>query len=311
MSDNKNVKARPVVTEHPSSLKHSNSNQDVNGGYWASISHHRPVTLSIFLSLALISGIAFYLYETNFSLQKIELIETSMVITGATIPFVIFWLLCLVLIRINHLEENKRALESGLYQLLNPLEITQERINKVVENLKKEITKVEAVEETNKALEKNAEKYQQMINAIQLSSQSLAANANAIENRMKRINSEKFSDVSAKIMEKLQSESVDIINYLDGDIPRDLWDKYLTGDKNIFVRKIKKHIGKKTASDIRAYYLENRKFRKNTDSFVQIFEELLDTFNESTETIYSETLITSDIGKVYFALAEAIGRLKS
>jgi len=29
MNDNKNVKARPVVTEHTSSLKHSNSNQDV------------------------------------------------------------------------------------------------------------------------------------------------------------------------------------------------------------------------------------------------------------------------------------------
>lgn len=169
---------------------------------------------------------------------------------------------------------------------------------------------IEAVEETNKALEKNAEKYQQMINAIQLSSQSLAANANAIENRMKRVNSEKFSDVSVKIMEKLQSGSVDIINYLEGDIPKDLWDKYLTGDRNIFVRKIKKHIGKKTTTDIRAHYLEDREFRKNTDSFVQIFEELLDTFTETTETVYSETLITSDIGKVYFALAEASGRLK-
>ncbi|MBT5766131.1 MAG: hypothetical protein HOI58_04665, partial [Kordiimonadaceae bacterium] len=169
---------------------------------------------------------------------------------------------------------------------------------------------IEAVEETNKALGKNAEKYQQMINAIQLSSQNLAANANAIENRMKRVNSEKFSDVSAKIMEKLQSGSVDIINYLEGDIPKDLWDKYLTGDRNIFVRKIKKHIGKKTTTDIRAHYLEDREFRKNTDSFVQIFEELLDTFAETTETVYSETLITSDIGKVYFALAEASGRLK-
>lgn len=170
---------------------------------------------------------------------------------------------------------------------------------------------IEAVEETNKALEKNAEKYQQMINAIQLSSQSLAANANAIENRMKRVNSEKFSDVSAKVMEKLQSGSVDIINYLEGDIPKELWDKYLIGDKNVFVRKIKKHIGKKTASDIRAHYLNDREFRKDTDSFVQIFEELLDTFTESTETVYCETLITSDIGKVYFALAEASGRLKS
>ncbi|MDG1709438.1 MAG: hypothetical protein P8H03_11785, partial [Emcibacteraceae bacterium] len=169
---------------------------------------------------------------------------------------------------------------------------------------------IEAVEETNQALEKNAEKYQQMINAIQLSSQSLATNANAIEGRLKRINSEKFSDVSAKIIEKLQSDSIDISKYLDGEVPKDLWDKFISGDKNIFIRKIKKHIGKKTSSDIRKYYLEDRDFRKNADSFVHIFEELLETFTQATENMYIETLITSDVGKVYFALAEATGRLK-
>ena len=156
----------------------------------------------------------------------------------------------------------------------------------------------------------NAEKYQQMINAIQLSSQSLATNINAIESRLKRINTDKFVDISAKIMEKLQSRSIDISQYLEGDIPQDLWDNYIAGDKNIFIRKIKKFIGKKTVSQIREYYKQNSDFRKNVDGFVQIFEELLATFNESTETVFSETLITSDIGKVYFALAEATGRLK-
>ncbi|MDG1995385.1 MAG: hypothetical protein P8J14_02735 [Emcibacteraceae bacterium] len=169
---------------------------------------------------------------------------------------------------------------------------------------------VEAVEKTSHALEKNAEKYQQMINAIQLSSQSLATNANAIEGRLKRVNSEKFSDISAKIIEKLQSDSIDISKYLEGEVPKELWEKYIAGDKNIFIRKIKKHIGKKTTTDIRLYYLEDRDFRKNADSFVQIFEELLETFTEATENIYIETLITSDVGKVYFALADATGRLK-
>lgn len=169
---------------------------------------------------------------------------------------------------------------------------------------------IEAVEETNASLDKNAEKYQQMINAIQLSSQSLATNANAIENRLKRINTDNFSHVSAKIMEKLQAGSIDISQYLEGEVPKDLWDNYISGDKNIFIRKIKKYIGKKTAFRIRDHYQQNNDFRKNVDSFIQIFEELLATFTETTETVYSETLITSDIGKVYFALAEATGRLK-
>lgn len=169
---------------------------------------------------------------------------------------------------------------------------------------------VDAVEETNKAIDKNAEKYQQMINAIQLSSQSLAANANAIESRLKRINSHKFSDVSTQILEKLRSEAVDISQYLEGDIPKELWDNYLDGDKHMFIRKLKKYVGKNVNRQIRTSYSESTEFRENVDNFVKIFEELLATFNETTDTVYSETLITSDIGKIYFALAEATGRLE-
>ncbi|MBT5186289.1 MAG: hypothetical protein HOM01_05750 [Kordiimonadaceae bacterium] len=170
---------------------------------------------------------------------------------------------------------------------------------------------IEAVEETNQALEKNSEKYQQMINAIQLSSQSLAINANAIENKFKKINSDNFSDIATKIMEKLHSGSIDIHTYLEGEIPKDIWDKYISGDKNIFLRKIRKHIGKKPIAEINANYRNDANFRNNVDGFIQIFEELLDTFTETTQDVYSETLLSSDIGKVYFALAEATGRLKT
>ncbi|MBT5072383.1 MAG: hypothetical protein HOM63_01495 [Kordiimonadaceae bacterium] len=209
---------------------------------------------------------------------------------------------------LEHLEETtEKSLttsEENIIRISNKLLQSSDRIH-IASN-----SAVEAVEETNSALDKNAEKYQQMINAIQLSSQSLAINANAIENRLKRINTENFSDISAKIMEKLQAQSIDISQYLEGEVPKDLWDNYIAGDKNIFIRKIKKYIGKKTSSQIRDHYKQDSDFRKNVDSFVQIFEELLATFTESTETVYSETLITSDIGKVYFALAEATGRLK-
>tara|TARA_R110002096_G_scaffold435927_1_gene664275 strand:- start:43984 stop:46557 length:2574 start_codon:yes stop_codon:yes gene_type:complete len=194
-------------------------------------------------------------------------------------------------------EENIKRIASELLRSTDSIQIASN-------------TAVEAVEETNQALERNAERYQQMINAIQLSSHSLAANANAMEKKLKSINSDNFSHISAQIMEKLQSQAIDISSYLEGDVPKDLWDNYLSGDKNLFIRKIKKYIGKKTVEQIRSHYIDSTEFRKNVDSFLQIFEELLATFNESTETVYSETLITSDIGKVYFALAEATGRLK-
>ncbi|MCC3860793.1 hypothetical protein [Pseudemcibacter aquimaris] len=195
--------------------------------------------------------------------------------------------------------------EDKIKRISNDLLRTSDRIH-VASN-----AAVEAVEETNYALDQNAEKYQQMINAIQFSSQSLATNAEAIEKRLKRINAERFSDVSEKIMEKLQSGSIDIAKYLDGDIPKELWDKYISGDKNLFIRRIKKHIGKKTTAELRKHYLEDRDFRMNTDSFLQLFEEMLGTFTENSDDLYRETLVTSDVGKVYFVLADATGRLNS
>lgn len=222
--------------------------------------------------------------------------------------------------------ENMRKIESLISELIaiekstsKSISTSEEKIKRISNDLLHSSDRIhiasnsaiEAVAETNKALDKNAEKYQQMINAIQLSSQSLASNANAIESRFKRINSDKFSEVSAKIMQKLQSGSIDIIKYLDGEVPKDLWDKYISGDKNVFIRKIKKHIGKKAITDIRVRYRDDQEFRINVDSFLQVFEELLATFSDTTDTVYTETLITSDIGKVYFALSEATGRLNS
>ncbi len=170
---------------------------------------------------------------------------------------------------------------------------------------------IEAVEETNKSLDQNSDKYQQMINAIQLSSQSLLINADAIEHRLNNKNKENFSNLSASIMEKLHSESIDISKYLDEEMPQELWESYISGDKSIFVRKIKKYLSNQPIMAIRNHYKIDAEFRKHVDSFIQIFEELLNTFTKSTEQVYSETLISSDIGKVYFALAEVTGRLKS
>lgn len=200
---------------------------------------------------------------------------------------------------LNSLEEK----EENIKRLSNQLLQSSDRIHLASNSA------IEAVTETNHALDKNADKYQQMINAIQLSSQSLMLSGDAIENRLKNKNNELFSSLAKSIMEKLQSQSIDISKYLDDDLPQDLWDSYIGGDRNIFIRKIKKHIGKKTTYAIREQYKRQSEFRDHVDSFIDIFEELLDTFTHSTDDLYRETMLSSDLAKVYFALAEASGRL--
>jgi DNA repair exonuclease SbcCD ATPase subunit len=221
---------------------------------------------------------------------------------------------------IKHIEElaHKLAnLDQGAEKIITSSEENIKRISKDIHYTSDKIhvastSAVEAAEETNKALSKNADQYQQMINAIQLSSQSLSTNAYAIEKKLKELNHNHFADIATKVLSDLQSLSVDMTRYLDEEIPQKYWDNYIAGDKNLFIREIKKYIGQNTINSISNKYKTDTDFRKLADEYMRTFEQLLSTLSEkSIQSIYKMTVVSSDTGKVYFALAEATGRLKS
>ncbi|MBT7583285.1 MAG: hypothetical protein HN572_10000, partial [Kordiimonadaceae bacterium] len=143
MSDKNSAKTRQVVTAHPSSLKHSNSNKVETNSLWSKIVRNWPITIASIVSISWITLCSYYLLYSAPEIQNMSIIELSTIASATALPLVMIWIICLVLIRINPIEDNYRSLEKGLDQLLNPVEITQDRIVKIIENLKLEIASIE------------------------------------------------------------------------------------------------------------------------------------------------------------------------
>lgn len=170
----------------------------------------------------------------------------------------------------------------------------------------------EAADETNRAIEQHAEKFQQLINALQMSNKSILIDAEAIEQKNRDKTGSHFSNLASRVIEQLQSLSIDINRYFESDVPDKVWQSYVDGDKNTFVRRLKKVTDKKHAANIRDKYKDDPEFRKNALEYIHIFEDLMSQSMASDNySIFSVALISSETGKVYLALAQALNRFSS
>jgi hypothetical protein len=69
-------------------------------------------------------------------------------------------------------------------------------------------------------------------------------------------------------------------------------------------------LGREQTERIGRKYREDGEFREAVDRYIQQFEALMEqTARSDRENVLVETYLTSQTGKVYVALASAIGRL--
>ncbi|PCI51206.1 MAG: hypothetical protein COB49_02440, partial [Alphaproteobacteria bacterium] len=171
---------------------------------------------------------------------------------------------------------------------------------------------MEAADETNRAIDEHAEKFQQLINALQLSNKSILIDAEAIEQKNRDKSGNHFSALAARVIEQLQSLSIDINRYFEHDVPDKVWQSYVDGDKNTFIRRLKKVTSRKHTAAIREKYRSDPEFRKYALEYIQIFEDLMSqSMTSKTYSTLSVALISSETGKVYLALAQAMDRFSS
>ncbi len=206
-------------------------------------------------------------------------------------------------------KENERAAiaaESNVSKVTSQMEHASESI------FLASASATEAADETNRAIDDHAEKFQQLINALQMSNKSILIDAEAIEQKNRDKTGTHFSNLASRVIEQLQSLSIDINRYFESDVPDKVWQSYVDGDKNTFVRRLKKVTDKKHSASIRDKYKDDPEFRKNALEYIQIFEDLMSqSMVSDSYSIFSVALISSETGKVYLALAQALDRFSS
>jgi len=113
------------------------------------------------------------------------------------------------------------------------------------------------------------------------------------------------------IIEKLQAMSIDLDRALEDAPPADLLDRYMSGERNVFARRLATFTGPDMLEKIARTHRENVEFRRDVTRYIESFEDLLKAARgRDRENILLETYLTSQTGKVYMILGTAIGHLK-
>lgn len=121
-----------------------------------------------------------------------------------------------------------------------------------------------------------------------------------------------FARRMALITDALNSAAIDITGAISSDVADTAWEAYLKGDRGIFTRRAVRLIDNGTARDIAALYSSDEAFRANVSRYIHDFEALLrQTLSTRDGHVLSVTMLGSDMGKLYVALAQAIQRLRN
>ena len=134
--------------------------------------------------------------------------------------------------------------------------------------------------------------------------------ARAREKAEEQVNND-FSRRMALITESLNSSAIDISSALSSDVSDDSWNSYLRGDRGIFTRRAVRLLDKQSAREIARLYQNDPEFKQNVNRYVHDFEAMLRSVLSTRDgNAMSVTLLGSDVGKLYVAIAEAIERLR-
>ena len=121
-----------------------------------------------------------------------------------------------------------------------------------------------------------------------------------------------FAGRMALITDSLNSAAIDITTALSPEVTDTAWDAYLKGDRGIFTRRAVRLIDNGTARDIAALYNSDDAFRANVSRYIHDFEAMLRSMLSTRDGhVLSVTVLGSEMGKLYVALAQAIQRLRN
>ncbi len=117
---------------------------------------------------------------------------------------------------------------------------------------------------------------------------------------------------SATLIEALNSNAIDISDALAAETSDSAWAAYLKGDRGVFTRRAVRLLDAGAAREIASLYGDDARFRDQVNRYIHDFEGMLRGVLASREgSPVGVTLLSSDMGKLYVALAQAIERLRA
>lgn len=141
----------------------------------------------------------------------------------------------------------------------------------------------------------------------------------AVERRIEEARAEReaadqdnFARRVSLLVEALNSASIDITKAFAHEVTDSAWAAYLKGDRGVFTRRAVRLLDSGDARDIASLYDGDPQFREQVNRYIHDFEAMLRQVLALRDgSPLGVTLLSSDMGKLYVALAQAIERLRA
>ena len=121
--------------------------------------------------------------------------------------------------------------------------------------------------------------------------------------------SEAFARRVSLLIDSMHSAAIDVGKILADEIDDKAWDSYLKGNRGVFTSRAARLMGGGETKAIRAHYESDLEFQRSANRYVHDFEAMLRrVLAERDGSMIAVTLMSSDVGKLYAALSQAIRR---
>ena len=121
--------------------------------------------------------------------------------------------------------------------------------------------------------------------------------------------SEAFARRVSMLIDSMNSAAIDVGKILSDEVDDKAWTSYLKGNRGVFTRRAVRLMGGSESRAIQAHYDTDREFQGSVNRYVHDFEAMLRrVMAERDGGMIAVTLMSSDMGKLYAALAQAIDR---
>jgi hypothetical protein len=192
-------------------------------------------------------------------------------------------------------------------------EATREALEKVVrESVSNQLREVETV--AGRALDAArgvSERLTQQMISIGQSAAALDAHLQETTEAQRQHDTENFAKRVSLLIDSMHSASIDVGKILSDEVDDRAWSAYLKGDRGVFTRRAARLIGGSESKSLAAHYETDREFHESVNRYVHDFEGMLRRVHaERDGGLLAVTLMSSDMGKLYVALSQAIDRAR-
>lgn len=212
-------------------------------------------------------------------------------------------------------EHSRKALENSISGSAEAFEkVSEEALNKIIdEKITSIAPKLEkAVSNAVATTESTAGHLTSQLNAIEEMTVKLEQRILFAKEKAEQSSEENFTRRVASLTESLNSTAIDVTKLLSNEVTDTEWAAYLKGDRGIFTRRAVRLLDAGEVREILSEYDNNSEFREHVNRYIHDFETMLRGVLATRDgSAVSVTLLSSDIGKLYVALAQAIERLRS